>query len=180
MSPPVTDDDMLQLHRKPLVTNEFIGPLCKIDPIYKEEEEAFKVCVTFAYCITQCLFHDGHWKCTRDCTPCRIGMRRPQWERSELRLPKEVMKMMERRAKIRRKGRRRSNKLIQHATAYYIRVSVDTLTFQLKQLRRNVSGKNGAAPAILQQPLLEQQQHMQCGQRPQGDEDRCFRIKRYL
>ena len=88
--------------------------------------------------------------------------------------------MMERRAKIRRKGRRRSNKLIQHATAYYIRVSVDTLTFQLKQLRRNVSGKNGAAPAILQQPLLEQQQHMQCGQRPQGDEDRCFRIKRYL
>ena len=40
-----TFSDALQLHRKPLVTNELLGPLCKIDPIYKEEEEAFRVCV---------------------------------------------------------------------------------------------------------------------------------------
>lgn len=40
-----TFSDTLQLHRKPLVTNELLGPLCKIDPIYKEEEEAFRVCV---------------------------------------------------------------------------------------------------------------------------------------
>lgn len=44
-----------QLHRKPLVTNELVGPLCKIDPIYKEEEEAFKVCVCVTHCMTQFL-----------------------------------------------------------------------------------------------------------------------------
>lgn len=32
-----------QLAKKPLTAMEFIGPLAKIDPIYKEEEEAFKV-----------------------------------------------------------------------------------------------------------------------------------------
>ncbi len=32
-----------QLRRKPLTAAEFVGPLSKIDPIYKEEEEAFKV-----------------------------------------------------------------------------------------------------------------------------------------
>ena len=33
----------LQLHRRPLTAAEFIAPLSKIDPIYKEEEEAYKV-----------------------------------------------------------------------------------------------------------------------------------------
>eukprot|EP00111_Clytia_hemisphaerica_P004244 TCONS_00012119-protein len=32
-----------QLTKKPLVASEFVGPLAKIEPIYKEEEEAFKV-----------------------------------------------------------------------------------------------------------------------------------------
>ena len=34
---------ILQLSKKPLTAAEFIPPLAKIDPIYKEEEEAFKV-----------------------------------------------------------------------------------------------------------------------------------------
>ena len=33
----------LQLSKKPLVASEFIAMLSKLDPIYKEEEEAFKV-----------------------------------------------------------------------------------------------------------------------------------------
>ena len=38
----------MQLSKKPLTAAEFIPLLAKIDPIYKEEEEAFKVCcVTF-------------------------------------------------------------------------------------------------------------------------------------
>ena len=32
-----------QLHRKPLTALEFVTPLARIDPIYKEEEEQFKV-----------------------------------------------------------------------------------------------------------------------------------------
>ena len=42
-------------------------------------------------------------------TPCRTGMRRPQWERRELRQPKEATKMMGRRARTIRKERRRKN-----------------------------------------------------------------------
>ena len=34
---------LTQLHRRPLAASEFIPFLSKIDPIYKEEEEAFKV-----------------------------------------------------------------------------------------------------------------------------------------
>ena len=34
---------VVQLTKKPLAALEFVAPLAKIDPIYKEEEEAFKV-----------------------------------------------------------------------------------------------------------------------------------------
>ena len=33
----------LQLSKRPLTSVEFVAPLARIDPIYKEEEEAFKV-----------------------------------------------------------------------------------------------------------------------------------------
>ena len=33
----------MQLRRKPLTASEFLAPLSKIDPIYAEEEEQFKV-----------------------------------------------------------------------------------------------------------------------------------------
>lgn len=33
----------IQLRRKPLAASEFIAPLSKIEPIYAEEEEEFKV-----------------------------------------------------------------------------------------------------------------------------------------
>ena len=32
-----------QLSKRPLLAVEFVAPLARIDPIYKEEEEAFKV-----------------------------------------------------------------------------------------------------------------------------------------
>ena len=38
-----TDSFHTQLHRKPLTASEFIAPLSKIEPIYAEEEGAFKV-----------------------------------------------------------------------------------------------------------------------------------------
>lgn len=40
----LTDRRISQLAKKPLQAVEFIAPLARIDPIYKEEEEAFKVC----------------------------------------------------------------------------------------------------------------------------------------
>ena len=46
----------LQLSRKPLVANEFIGPLSKIDPIYKDEEESYKVCLVGDLYYVQLLF----------------------------------------------------------------------------------------------------------------------------
>lgn len=123
--------DALQLHRKPLVTSELIGPLCKIDPIYKEEEEAFKVCVVWLLhvcillnlCLSLALAGDRqlavcHW------TPCRSGMRRPPWERREMRLPKEAMKMMGRRARTIRKERRKNNELHLNIVKYNIRTYV--------------------------------------------------------
>ena len=36
---------VFQLSKKPLAAVEFVAPLARIDPIYKEEEEAFKVIV---------------------------------------------------------------------------------------------------------------------------------------
>ena len=33
----------IQLHRKPLTVAEFISPLSKINPIYQEEEQAYRV-----------------------------------------------------------------------------------------------------------------------------------------
>lgn len=36
---------VFQLSKKPLAAVEFVVPLARIDPIYKEEEEAFKVIV---------------------------------------------------------------------------------------------------------------------------------------
>ena len=33
----------MQLRRRPLTAAEFVAPLSKIDPIYKEEEEAYTV-----------------------------------------------------------------------------------------------------------------------------------------
>ena len=35
----------LQFRRRPLTAAEFIPPLSKIDPIYKEEEDTYKVSV---------------------------------------------------------------------------------------------------------------------------------------
>ena len=39
----LTDRRISQLNKKPLQAVEFIAPLARMDPIYKEEEEAFKV-----------------------------------------------------------------------------------------------------------------------------------------
>jgi len=39
----LTERRIKQLSKKPLVGSEFVGPLAKIEPIYKEEEEAFKI-----------------------------------------------------------------------------------------------------------------------------------------
>jgi len=38
----LTERRVQQLHRKPLTAMEFVTPLARIDPIYKEEEEQFK------------------------------------------------------------------------------------------------------------------------------------------
>ena len=38
---------VFQLSKKPLAAVEFVAPLARIDPIYKEEEEAFKVIVLY-------------------------------------------------------------------------------------------------------------------------------------
>merc|ERR1719494_802865 len=38
----LTDKRIQQLSKKSLTATEFVGPLARIDPIYKEEEEAFK------------------------------------------------------------------------------------------------------------------------------------------
>lgn len=39
----LTERRISQLSKKPLLSTEFIGPLSRIDPVYTEEEEAFKV-----------------------------------------------------------------------------------------------------------------------------------------
>ena len=39
----LTDRRIQQLSKKPLQSVEFVAPLARIDPIYKEEEESFKV-----------------------------------------------------------------------------------------------------------------------------------------
>ena len=39
----LTERRVAGLAKRPLVASEFIPPLARIDPIYKEEEEAFKV-----------------------------------------------------------------------------------------------------------------------------------------
>lgn len=39
----LTDRRIQQLSKKPLQSIEFVAPLARIDPIYKEEEESFKV-----------------------------------------------------------------------------------------------------------------------------------------
>ena len=39
----LTDRRIAQLNKRALTAAEFIPPLARIDPIYKEEEEAFKV-----------------------------------------------------------------------------------------------------------------------------------------
>ena len=39
----LTERRITTLSKKPLQSVEFIAPLARIDPIYKEEEEAFKV-----------------------------------------------------------------------------------------------------------------------------------------
>ena len=39
----MTDRRIQMLSKKPLQSVEFIAPLARIDPIYKEEEESFKV-----------------------------------------------------------------------------------------------------------------------------------------
>ena len=39
----LTERRISQLSKKPIQAVEFVAPLARIDPIYKEEEEAFKV-----------------------------------------------------------------------------------------------------------------------------------------
>ena len=39
----VTNLSSIQLRKRPLTAGEFVAPLSKIDPIFKEEEEAYKV-----------------------------------------------------------------------------------------------------------------------------------------
>ena len=39
----ITTYNLHQLHKRPLVASELIAPLSKIDPIYHEEEEEYKV-----------------------------------------------------------------------------------------------------------------------------------------
>ena len=39
----LTERRINQLPKKPLQSVEFIAPLARMDPVYKEEEEAFKV-----------------------------------------------------------------------------------------------------------------------------------------
>jgi hypothetical protein len=45
----LTERRIQTLSKKPLQSVEFIAPLARIDPIYKEEEEAFKVCLCAAF-----------------------------------------------------------------------------------------------------------------------------------
>jgi hypothetical protein len=40
----LTERRINQLTKKPLVSAEFIAPLARLDPVYKEEEESFKAC----------------------------------------------------------------------------------------------------------------------------------------
>ena len=39
----LTERRLLQLSKRPLLTSEFLGPLAKLDPVYREEEESLKV-----------------------------------------------------------------------------------------------------------------------------------------
>jgi hypothetical protein len=39
----LTERRINQLSKKPVQSVEFIAPLARMDPVYKEEEEAFKV-----------------------------------------------------------------------------------------------------------------------------------------
>ena len=45
----LTERRINQLSKKPLTSVEFITPLARLDPVYKEEEEAFKVGLKFTY-----------------------------------------------------------------------------------------------------------------------------------
>ncbi len=47
----LTDRRIQTLAKKPLQSVEFVAPLARIDPIYKEEEEAFKVNIILFYCL---------------------------------------------------------------------------------------------------------------------------------
>ncbi|XP_027396071.1 IQ and AAA domain-containing protein 1-like [Bos indicus x Bos taurus] len=38
----LTERRLLQLSKRPLLTSEFLGPLAKLDPVYREEEESLK------------------------------------------------------------------------------------------------------------------------------------------
>lgn len=49
----LTELRLLQMTRKPLKTEEFVTPLARQDPVYKEEEESFKV--TLRAMLTGCL-----------------------------------------------------------------------------------------------------------------------------
>ena len=44
----LTERRVNQLSKKPLQAVEFVAPLARIDPVYKEEEESFKVWQTGA------------------------------------------------------------------------------------------------------------------------------------
>jgi hypothetical protein len=103
------------LVKKPLSAPEFVPPLAKIDPIYKEEEEAFKVLSIKAYsqdfhvCRQKfpfLLFSDNRLG-TRRHRWARSGSRR-QWEtKTETRKERKAVKVKRAGKKERRKNKRK-------------------------------------------------------------------------
>ena len=49
----LTDRRIAHMSKKPLTAIEFIQPLAKVDPVYKEEEDSFKVLVLVHYSCTR-------------------------------------------------------------------------------------------------------------------------------
>ena len=48
----LTERRINQLSKKPLTSVEFVTHLARMDPVYKEEEEAFKVCMASSiFCV---------------------------------------------------------------------------------------------------------------------------------
>lgn len=56
----ITKRRILQQARKPLTAAEFVAPLAKIDPVFKEEEEALKV-HSLIFLLLICKFYYSYW-----------------------------------------------------------------------------------------------------------------------